>query len=123
MKKYLIANLLMLTALSPVHAGKRTIDISGDNTDKTAKSYATPFAIAEGDTVDVMMARYCYFSSKITGKGVLNLYAGGERSYLGNSEKKWNEWPDYTGDIHIWPYKENASSASSYNVVDRKSVV
>ena len=107
----------MLTALSPVHAGKRTIDISGDNTDKTAKSYATPFAIAEGDTVDVMMARYCYFSSKITGKGVLNLYAGGERSYLGNSEKKWNEWPDYTGDIHIWPYKENAPSASSYNVV------
>ena len=117
MKKYLIANLLLLMALTPAQAQKRTIDISGNNTDSSAKSYATAFTLAEGDTVDVLMARYCYFSPKITGKGVLNLFAGGERGYLGNSDKKWNEWGDYTGDVHIWPYKENAPSASSYNVV------
>lgn len=104
-------------ALTPAQAQKRTIDISGNNTDSSAKSYATAFTLAEGDTVDVLMARYCYFSPKITGKGVLNLFAGGERGYLGNSDKKWNEWGDYTGDVHIWPYKENAPSASSYNVV------
>lgn len=117
MKKILIANLLMLVALTTAQAQKRTIDISGDNTSSSAKSYATAFTLAEGDTVDVLMARYCYFSPKITGKGVLNLYAGGERGYLGNSDKKWNEWGDYTGDVHIWPYKENAPSAGLYSVV------
>ena len=119
MKKYLITNLLMLMALTPALAqtGNRTIDISGDNTDKTAKSYGTAFTLAEGDTVQVKMARYCYFSPKITGNGVLEFYAGGERGYLGNSDKKWNEWGDYTGDVHIYPFPENAPSASSYNVV------
>ena len=93
----------MLMALTPALAqtGNRTIDISGDNTDKTAKSYGTAFTLAEGDTVQVKMARYCYFSPKITGNGVLEFYAGGERGYLGNSDKKWNEWGDYTGDVHI----------------------
>ena len=117
MKKYLIANLMLLMALTQADAQKRTIDISGDNTSSNAKSYATAFTLAEGDTVDVLMARYCYFSPKITGKGVLNLFAGGERGYLGNSDKKWNEWADYTGDVHIYPYKENAPSAGTYNVV------
>ena len=117
MKKYLIANLMLLMALTQADAQKRTIDISGDNTSSNAKSYATAFTLAEGDTVDVLMARYCYFSPKITGKGVLNLFAGGERGYLGNSDKKWNEWADYTGDVHIYPYVENAPSAGTYNVV------
>ncbi len=98
-------------------ADDRTIDISGDNNDSSYKTYSTPFTIDEGETVNVLMARYCYFSSKITGTGVLNLYAGGERSYLGNSDKKWNEWGDYTGDIHIWPYKENAPSAGMFAAV------
>lgn len=119
MKKYLITPLLLLTALTQAQAqtGNRTIDLSGDNTSSNAKSYATAFTLQAGDTVQVKMARYCYFSPKITGKGVLELYAGGERGYLGNSDKKWNEWSDYTGDVHIYPYKENAPSASSYNVV------
>ena len=119
MKKYLIANLMLLMALTQAQAqtGKRTIDISGDNTSSSAKQYSTAFTLQQGDTVDVLMARYCYFSPKITGSGTLNLFAGGERGYLGNSDKKWNEWGDYTGDVHIWPYKENAPSAGSYNVV------
>ena len=36
MKRYLMTNLLMLTALTVTQAQDRTIDISGDNTDKTA---------------------------------------------------------------------------------------
>ena len=117
MKKKLITCLLLLMAMSQAHAENRTIDISGDNTDKTATSYGSAITIGADDVVDVLMARYCYFSSKITGSGVLNLYAGGERGYLGNSDKKWNEWGDYTGDVHIWPYEKNAPSAGSYNVV------
>ena len=104
-------------ALSQANAENKTIDISGDNTDKTAKTYASALTIQQGDTVNVLMARYAYFSSTISGTGMLNLYAGGERGYLGNSDKKWNEWGNYTGDMHIWPYKQNAPSASSYNIV------
>lgn len=103
-------------AFSQANADNKTIDISGDNTDSSAKSYASALTIAQGDTVNVMMARYAYFSSTITGTGVLNFYAGGERGYLGNSDKKWNDWSGYTGDVHIWPNPKNAS-ASSYNIV------
>ena len=119
MKQYLITYLLLLMALTQAHAqtGNRTIDISGDNTDKTAKSYSTAFTLQAGDTVQVKMARYCYFSPKITGSGTLNLYAGGERGYLGNSDKKWNEWGDYTGDVHIYPFPENCPSAGMYAAV------
>ena len=117
MKKYFITNLLVLMALSQANADNETIDISGNNTDNSAKSYASALTINQGDTVNVLMARYAYFSSTISGKGVLNLYAGGERGYLGNSDKKWNEWGNYTGDVHMWPYKQNAPSAASYNVV------
>ena len=116
MKKTLIINLLLLMVLSQANADNKTIDISGDNTDKTATSYGTALTINEGDTVNVMMARYAYFSSTIKGTGVLNFYAGGERGYLGNSDKKWNDWSGYTGDVHIWPNPKNAS-ASSYNIV------
>ena len=116
MKKTLITNLMLLMALSQGFADNRTIDISGNNTDKTATSYSAALTIQQDDTVSVMMARYSYFSSTITGTGVLNLYAGGERGYLGNSEKKWNEWGGYTGDVHMWPNAKNAST-TSYNIV------
>lgn len=62
------------------------------------------------------MARYCYFSSKITGSGILNLYGGGDRCFLGNSEKKWPDWTGYTGDVHVYPFPENSSSAGFYGV-------
>lgn len=117
MKRYFITNLLMLMTLMATQAQERTIDISGDNTDKTATQYATPLTINEGETVDVKMARYSYFSSKITGTGRLNIHAGGERGYLGNSEKKWNEWGDYTGPVHIYPFKDNCPSVGLYAAV------
>ena len=116
MKKHLVTNLLLLMALTQVHATDRTIDISGNNSSDNYKSYSTAITLPQGDVLNVMMARYCYFSSKITGNGVLNLYAGGERCYLGDSKKAWNDWSGYTGNIHIWPYEENAS-AGFYGVV------
>ena len=117
MKRLFIANLMLATALTTALAGKRTIDISGNNTDKDYKQYSTAINLAAGDTVDVMMARYCYFSSKITGTGVLNLFAGGERSYLANADKKWNDWGGYTGDIHVWANTDNAPGAGFYGAV------
>ena len=118
MKRTLVTNLLLLTAFLTVHAGVHTIDISGNNTSSDYISYSTGFRIAAGDTVNVKMARYCYFSSTITNTGVLNLYGGGERCYLGTEKgKAWPTWTNYSGNIHIYPFPENSSSAGSYGVL------
>lgn len=116
MQKFLFSLSLSLFLLA-AHAGERTIDVSGNNSSTNYKSYSTAFAVTAQNIVNVKMARYCYFSSKITGSGVLNLYAGGERCFLGSSDKKWPDWTGYTGDIHIYPFEDNAPSAASYGVV------
>ena len=46
-KKYLITNLLVLMALSQAHAENKTIDISGDNTDKTARRTLRPLPFSK----------------------------------------------------------------------------
>ena len=94
MKQATLLVLAAMMALAQAKAEERTIDISGNNTSSDYKSYGTAISLPQGDIVNVKMARYCYFSSKITGSGILNLYGGGDRCFLGNSEKKW---PDWTG--------------------------
>lgn len=117
MKKVFSPLLLAFVAMAGM-AQNETIDISGDNTDKNYVSYSKTIKLAEGTSLDVKMARYCYFSSTITGSGTLNLYAGGERCYLGTTGgKTWPNWTKYTGDIHIYPYPENSASAGFYGVV------
>ena len=110
----LMAGLMLAMSLQSVSAEERTIDISGNNTSSDYKTYNTTFSISATNIVNVKMARYCYFSSTISGSGVLNLYAGGERCYLGTEKgKEWPNWTRYTGNIHIYPFKENSSSARS----------
>ena len=117
-KRIMIAVVASMTLATAATASERTIDISGNNTSSSYVSYSTSFSIASGNVVNVKMARYCYFSSTITGKGMLNLYAGGERCYLGTEKgKTWPNWTNFTGDIHIYPFKENSSSAGFYGVV------
>ena len=116
MRKSVVLTLLLLSLA--VNANERVIDVSGNNTSTTYKSYSQSFSILAADTVSVKMARYCYFSSTITGSGTLNLYAGGERCYLGTEKgKAWPTWTSYKGNIHIYPFKENSSSAGFYGVV------
>jgi len=113
-----MASLMLAMSLQTVSAEERTIDISGNNTSSDYKTYSTAFSISAADTVCVKMARYCYFSSTISGTGVLNLYGGGERCYLGIEKgKAWPNWTRYTGDIHIYPFKENSTLAGYHGVV------
>ena len=100
----LMAGLMLAMSSQSISAEERTIDIRGDNTSSSYKTYNTAISIPEGDIVNVKMARYCYFSSTITGSGILNLYGGGERCYLGNSDKKWPTWTGYTVTIHIYHF-------------------
>lgn len=118
MKKY--TSILLFLSLSVIYATAqhRTIDISGNNTLSDYISYSTAISLPQGDTVDVKMARYCYFSSTITGRGTLFLYAGGERCYLGTAKgATWPDWTKYTGDVHVKPFPANSSSAGFYGVV------
>ena len=109
--------ILMASLLMPAWA-QTTIDISGNNTSSNYVSYDKAISLPADKTVDVLMARYCYFSSTITGSGTLNLRAGGERCYLGTAKgASWPNWTNYRGDIHIFPYRENAPSAGFFGVV------
>ena len=118
MKSFSIVTMLLALTSMTVNAQTETIDCSGDNTASNYVSYNTPISLPAGKTVNVKMARYCYFSSTITGSGLLNLYAGGERCYLGTSKgATWPDWTGYSGDIHIYPFKANSSAAGFYGVV------
>ena len=113
-----MAGLLLAMSLQSVSAEERTIDISGNNTSSDYKSYSTAVNIPAADIVNVKMARYCYFSSTVTGSGVLNLYGGGERCYLGTkSGAKWADLSGYTGDIHIRPFVDNSPNAGFWGVI------
>ena len=118
MKRWIFASLLVMLSATAVSAQVDTIDISGNNKSDNYVTYSQAISLPAGKMVNVMMARYCYFSSKISGSGVLNLYAGGERSYLGTA--KGAAWPvltGYKGDIHIYPFKANAPDAGFWGVV------
>jgi len=113
-----LLSLFLTVAATGASAADQTIDISGNNKSSAYESYNTSISLPAGKTVDVKMARYCYFSSTISGSGTLNLYAGGERCYLGTEKgAAWPNWTGYKGDIHIYPFRENSSSAGFYGVV------
>ena len=105
MKQIFSLVFLLLLLHVPAIAQHDTIDISGNNTSSSYVTYEKNLSLPEGKTTDVLMARYTYFNPYISGKGTLNLYAGGERCYLGTqSGKTWANWTNYTGDIHVFPF-------------------
>ena len=116
MKRNLILTCLLLTGTFTVVAQNETIDTSGDNTDKTYITYDKAISVAANKTVDVKMARYCYLNSTVSGKGTINLYAGGERCWLG-TKSAWANWTNFKGTAHIYPYKENSSKAGAFLIV------
>ena len=115
---YITAILCLATAQTLLAQTNDTINFSGNNSSSDYKTYSTAVSVPAGKTIDVMMARYCYFSSTVSGKGTINLHAGGERCYLGTkSGASWANWTNFKGDAHIYPFKENSSSAGSFNIV------
>ena len=115
MKQITLISLLFITIVA-AKAQNTVIDISGDNTDKSYVTYDNAISVAAGKTVDVKMARYCYFNSTVSGKGTINLYAGGERCWLG-TKSAWANWTNFKGDVHVYPFKENSSKAGAFLLV------
>lgn len=107
-----------LSLLNDDDAPHDTLDISGNNTSSSYVTYEKAISLPKGKTLDVLMARYAYFNSKITGQGTLCLYAGGERCYLGTAKgAQYPDWKGFTGDVHVYPYQKNAPSAGFYGIV------
>ena len=118
MNKILSCVVAMLSVVTVSYAQTDTIDISGNNTSSSYVTYEKALTISATKTVDVLMARYAYFNSKISGNGTLRLHAGGERCYLGTAKgASYPDWTMFKGDVHIFPYKENSPSAGFYGVV------
>ena len=115
---WLMMGILLAVSSLYISAEERTIDISGNNSSSSYLIYNNSISIPANDIVNVKIdARYCCFSSTISGSGVLNLYSNGDRCYLGTEKgKAWPNWTNYTGDIHLFPF-ENASSSLGFHGV------
>ena len=108
----------LMLSVATMAADRDTLKIDGNNTSSSYVTYNQSFSIPAGHTKDVLMARYCYFSSTISGTGTLNLHGGGDRCYLGTAKgAAWPNWTNFKGDIHIYPYKQNSPSAGFWGVV------
>lgn len=94
----------------------------------TASNYVTigdQYTINKGIEASVKTARYSYWTAPVAGEGRLNIYAGGDRSYIAqtkiNDKGKISvtntEWPGMTGEVHLYPYKEKCASAGFYGLV------
>lgn len=100
-------------------ADDNLLDICEKNTSSNYTVYETPVYAPEGKSLDLRTSRYTYWNSKVVGKGTINLYAGGERTYLGNKSSKvyHPDWSLFSGSLHIYPYKEVETGAGFYGLV------
>ena len=97
------------------------IDICKENTSSDYMVWNTPTLIPENETLNIRTARYSYLNSKMEGAGIINLYAGGERTYLGSNEKNNKnyhpDWSLFNGTLNIFPYKDVEANAGFYGLV------
>lgn len=96
------------------------LDYCVNNTSSSYKNISDNIFIAKGDTANVRTSRYSEWTGKVSGEGTLNIYAGGERSYLGTLASKGSTWPDWSGmkgDVHVYPFKEVAGGCGFYGVI------
>ena len=98
-------------------ANDTTIDFSGQNSSDAYKTFDKPLNIPSGKSVNLLTARYAYFNSPVMGEGTINIYGGGERAYLGYSDKSYPNWSSYSGDVHVYPYKKLSSSNGFYGLI------
>lgn len=94
------------------------LNICKKNTSSDYSVYTTPTLIPEEKSLTVYTSRYTDFYAPLAGKGTLNIYSGGERTYIGEHvNKKYADWSLFTGDVHVYPYKEVETSAGFYGLV------
>lgn len=109
-----------INAETKYSSGNDTLNYCVNNTSSSYKTISDNINIAAGDTVNVITSRYSEWTGRVLGKGTLNILSGGERSYIGSQKKKGSDYPDwssFTGDVHIYPYKEVVGSCGFYGLL------
>ncbi len=96
------------------------IDQCSANTDKSYATISTPLYLPEGVTASVRTSRYSEWTGNVAGPGTLNIYAGGERTYIGTKASKGATYPDWTGmtgHVNVYPYKAVIGSCGFYGLI------
>ncbi|MBO7259975.1 MAG: endo-1,4-beta-xylanase [Bacteroidaceae bacterium] len=97
-----------------------TLSYCVNNSSDNYTNISDDIRINADDTVNVITSRYTEWTGKVTGKGTLNILSGGERTYMGTQKSKGSTYPDwgnFTGDVHIFPYKEVVGSCGFYGII------
>lgn len=76
------------------------------STSSTYTVYDDGILIPAGTELNVYTSRYTYWQSPIKGSGKLNIYSGGERSYIGDNKGGIPDWSGFNGEVHIYPWPE-----------------
>ena len=119
-----------LTATAEAQSGY-TVAKDGDlfdycvnNSSNSYKTFDKSLSLPAGVTASVRTSRYSEWTGALAGKGTLNIYAGGERCYIGTKDSKGATYPDWsrmTGSVHLYPYKEVVSSCGFYGLLLQSS--
>ncbi len=116
--------LSMTKYVSETQLGKNIVADGGAldfSYNKSASAYptvASAISIDEGKSIDLYTSRYCYWTSPLEGKGNVNLYCGGERTYISTSKGATiPDWSAFSGTVNIYPYKEVVDDAGFYGIV------
>lgn len=97
-----------------------TLNYCVNNKSDNYTTISDDIRINADDTVSVLTSRYTEWTGKVTGKGTLNILSGGERTYIGTLKSKGSTYPDwstFTGDVHVYPYKEVVGSCGFYGIL------
>ena len=97
--------------------GTVTKDISKQNTSSSYETFSTPLRMLEGSNLILKTARYTYIQCSVTGEGRIDIYSGGERTYIGDKNKKSPDWSKFKGDVHVWPYQNLSTSNGFYGLM------
>ena len=95
-------------------------DFCVNNTSSSYKNINEAIYIPAGVTASVRTSRYSEWTGLLAGEGTLNIYAGGERCYIGTQKSKGSTYPDWskmTGAVHVFPYKDVISSCGFYGLL------
>lgn len=111
----------MLNQTSPNIFGAKLVLNGGianfaTTTSSTYPSVTLPVEIPAGQTGTVELSRYSYWSSPITGSGDLQIYAAGERTYLGLKNVQ-PVWKDFTGNVKVDKYTGTGVVPGFYGLI------
>lgn len=96
------------------------LDYCVNNTSSAYKTISDNIYIPAGQTLNVRTSRYTEWTGKVAGEGRLNIYSGGERSYIGTQSSKGSTYPDWggmKGEVHVYPYKEVIGTCGFYGLL------